>query len=77
MNSQSFLEPAWAKMSIGKTMFGNMVGYPYEETLNVSQQQMKVSFTYSCLITITTTQACLWLKHYNMTASEKPFKLRL
>jgi len=63
-------EPAWAKMSIGKTMFGKYAGYPYEETLiSLNANEAKVykwlldTYEYKTGLSTLNTQ--------NMTSSDK------
>ena len=63
-------QPAWAKMSIGRSMYGMYAGYPYEETLiSLNANEAKVykwfldNYNY-------TTGLCT-LNTQNMTASDK------
>lgn len=63
-------EPAWAKMSIGKTMFGKYAGYPYEETL-MSLTADESKFYLQLLNNYNYNTGLSVVETHNMTASEK------
>ena len=64
------IEPAWAKMSIGKSMFGAYPGYPYEESLmSLTADEVKF-FTYM-LDNYNYNTGLSTLNTQNMTASDK------